>query len=244
VTNTSDGRADGACGHGGSRRRRGAFSRWRRRAERSDWFVNCVAALGAAFVIVHHATLRIERVEDPGVADLDPSKIVYAFWHGRQYILIPCHRGSGMAVLTEVSWAGEIVSRILERLGYVTVRGSVRRKGVRAIVEMRRLMEQGRPAVFATDGPRGPAHASKPGILALAEKLGRPIVPVATSASPAWTVPGTWDSFLIPWPFARCRVAFGAPLRGAADGTLTIEELDRAIAACTGETDRAVGLRR
>jgi len=223
------------------RRRRGALSRWRRRVTHSDAFMNCLAALGAALMLAHRATLRIERVEDPGLADLDRAKIIYAFWHGRQYLLIPCYRGSGMAVLTEVSWAGEIISRILERLGYVTVRGSVRRKGVRAVVEMRRLMEEGRAGVFATDGPRGPALASKPGILALAQKLGRPVVPVATSASSAWIVPGTWDSFIIPRPFARCCVALGTPLRRAADGSLTLEELDRALSLWTDEIDRRVG---
>ena len=208
---------------------------------RSEWFLNGLSALAAALIVLHRAPLRVELVRHPDLQGIDPDAVVYAFWHGRQYLLIPCYRGSGMAVLTEVSWAGEVVSRILARLGYVTVRGSVRRKGARAVVELRKAMEEERAGVFATDGPRGPAHRSKPGILALARKLGRPIVPVATSASPAWEVPNTWDDFLIPWPFARCCVALGPPLHAAADGSLTVEELDRALGEWTRKTDRRVG---
>ncbi len=178
----------------------------------------------------------------PRCRGLDPLRILYGFWHGRQLLLVPTFRGSGIVVMTDLSWAGEIQAGILSRLGYTVVRGSSRRRGLGALAAVKRAIERGQPAAFALDGPRGPAEKSKPGILYLAERLDVPIVPLATSARPAWTVPGTWCRYLFPLPFSRCRVALGEPVT-VADGGLTSERLDEIVSALTTETDRAVGRR-
>jgi lysophospholipid acyltransferase (LPLAT)-like uncharacterized protein len=48
--------------------------------------------------------------------------------------------------------------------------------------------------------------------VAAALRTGAPLIPVAVSARPAWQL-RTWDGFLLPAPWARVRVAYGAPLR-------------------------------
>lgn len=214
--------------------------RARRRVTRSDVFLTAIAWAAAAFIAAHARLLRIAFHTDPELESLDPDRVLYGFWHGRQYLLVHAFRDRGIAIMTDRSWAGEIQTRILGRLGYVPVRGSSRRGAARGLAAIKRVIEDGHPAAFALDGPSGPAFRSKPGILYLARKLGYPIVPVATSAHPAWSIPGTWCAYLLPPPFARCRVARGAPVWAAARGELSSEELDRIIAEWTAETDRAV----
>jgi len=215
--------------------------RIRRRITRSTPFVAAVAWVAAALIAVHSKLLRVTFDDDPEFEGLDANRALYGFWHGRQYLLVHGFRDRGVAIMTDLSWAGEIQTRILTRLGYTPVRGSSRRHAARALAALKRVIEDGHSAAFALDGPSGPAFRSKPGILYLAAKLGYPIVPVATSARPAWVLGNTWCRYLFPLPFARCRVARGAPIHEAADGTLSAEELDRIVAKLTAETDRAVG---
>ena len=217
--------------------------RVRRRITRSAPFVAAIAWVAAAFIVAHSKLVRITFHDDPELGSIDPDRVLYGFWHGRQYLLVHGFRDRGIAIMTDLSWAGEIQTRILTRLGYTSVRGSSRRGAARALAAMKRVIEDGHPAAFALDGPSGPAFRSKPGILYLAAKLGYPIVPVATSARPAWIVGNTWCRYLLPLPFARCRIARGAPIRAAAEGTLTAEELDRIVGKWTAEADRAVGRR-
>jgi hypothetical protein len=61
------------------------------------------------------------------------------------------------------------------------------------------------------DGPRGPAFDAKPGVLALASATGVPLVPIGIAAAPARRL-GSWDRALVPLPFARVRLLYGAAL--------------------------------
>ena len=222
-------------------RRRSRLRRLRRRITRSDAFVGVLAFLAWTFIALYARTLRVRFEASPEHDALDSPKILYGFWHGRQLLLVFSYRLSGIAVMTDLSWAGEIQARLLRRLGFVVVRGSSRRGGPRALAAVRRAVVEGRPAAFALDGPRGPIHRSKPGIIHLARTRECPIVPVATSAAHAWTIPSTWCRYLLPLPFSRCIVKFGRPIWAAGDGGLTTEDLDRAVAELTAAADLAVG---
>ncbi len=215
----------------------------RRRITRSDAFIDFLARAIHAFIVLHWKTLRVTEYTHPDTECLDRNRVIYAFWHGRYYLMMPNYRDWGIVVLLELSWAGEVQSRAVERLGFLTVRGSTKRNAARVLSNIKRVVDDGHPPAFAVDGPRGPERKSKPGILLLAKNLGFPIVPVATSARHAFVTPGTWDRYLIAAPFTRCFVGRGAPIPGSAEGTLTVEELDRAIDAWTAEADRRVGRR-
>ena len=60
------------------------------------------------------------------------------------------------------------------------------------------------------DGPRGPRFKFKPGAIFAAQITGKPVVPIAFAAKPAWVL-RTWDKFVIPSPFARVCIAIGEP---------------------------------
>ncbi len=215
----------------------------RRKITRSDAFVNALAAITRAFIIAYSKTLRIRWEVYDGYESEDKSKVLYGFWHGRQFLLVPAFRGSGIVIMTDLSWAGRIQTRVLEGMGYVIVRGSSRRKPARALAAMKAAIDSGHPAAFAVDGPGGPIHKSKPGIVFLAQKLGYPIIPVGTSASRALMIPQTWCRYMLPLPFSRCLVKLGPPLYVSDEGLAT-ESLDEAVDRVTLEADLEVGLAR
>jgi lysophospholipid acyltransferase (LPLAT)-like uncharacterized protein len=160
------------------------------------------------------ASWRIERVgedpSDPGIGRHEPS--IFALWHSQLLPLVYTHRGRDAVVLVSRHLDGQIVARVLERLGFRTARGSSTRGGGEGMLELLAHAEAGRHLALTPDGPRGPAEVVKPGIIYLASRTGMPVIPVVAAARPSRRL-GSWDGMRVPWPFARLRVESGAALR-------------------------------
>ena len=169
---------------------------------------------------------------------------VFVVWHGRMIPAAYYHRHQDMAALISHSRDGEYIARVVEHWGFVPVRGSSS-KGARA--GLRTLVRQARkrPVVLTPDGPRGPRQTMKPGALAVARMTGLPIVPVSAGCSrPLW-IEGGWDRFLVPGPFSRIAVAYGAPRRvpreaGPEDVQRVAAEVERTLNEITEQADAAV----
>jgi lysophospholipid acyltransferase (LPLAT)-like uncharacterized protein len=134
--------------------------------------------------------------------------VVFTLWHGQMLPGLWQHRGEGVAVLISEHRDGEIIAGIASGLGFRTVRGSTYRGADRALVGLVRELRAGHDVAVTPDGPRGPAGQFAPGALVAAQRAGAPIVSVGVAASRAWRL-RSWDSFMIPKPFARVTVAYG-----------------------------------
>ena len=66
----------------------------------------------------------------------------------------------------------------------------------------------------------------QPGVISLAQLTGAPIVPVTYVLSHKITLK-SWDSFMIPLPFARCTVRFGTPIPVPRDAAEAVREAKR-----------------
>ncbi len=215
---------------------------------RYPWWLEPAAACGAAALRLAGWTWRIERI---GMADLDAAigrgeRCVFAFWHARMLPLVFTHRGRGIAVLVSRHRDGELITRIIERLGFVTGRGSSTRGGEEGLRDMLEWAERRHLLAVTPDGPRGPAERVKPGLLYLASRTGFPVVPVATASRGAWRL-RSWDGFRVPRPFARVVVAYGDPIPvppGLGRDELEPRrlEVERAIAALTRDVERRAGV--
>ncbi len=157
-----------------------------------------------------------------------------ALWHSCLLAPIYSHRGRGVAILVSRHRDGEVITRIIERLGFETARGSSTRGGVEGAREMLELAREGRTLGITPDGPRGPAERLKPGVVVIASRSGLPIVPLASASSSCWVM-RSWDRFRVPKPFARVVVAYGEPIavpRDLSDADLESwrDRVERAIA--------------
>ena len=140
-----------------------------------------------------------------------PQGAILVTWHGRTLIPANLLRNKGYWALISLSRDGELQNWIFRRFGFQTARGSTGRGGVRGALQMARKVREGNVLAFTPDGPRGPTHKVQLGVILMAEKSGAPIVPVGISASRRWLI-DSWDSYMIPKPFARAYFLVGEPI--------------------------------
>lgn len=184
---------------------------WHRR-----WQIYGASWLAYLLIRLLHATWRYEVVGDGQrrSAEIWPGRCGFAIatWHQNAILGITGHRHQGICILISASVDGEIVSWIANRLGLPSIRGSSSRGGRQALLNLARYVRNGGRVAFTVDGPRGPRHQVKPGIISLASRTGAPILPMAAIADRYWTLKRTWDEFRIPKPFAKVKVIYGRPL--------------------------------
>jgi lysophospholipid acyltransferase (LPLAT)-like uncharacterized protein len=163
-----------------------------------------IAALGTT---LRWRTEGLEHFDTIRAAGRQP---IMAFWHGRILPATYYFRRRGIVVITSENFDGEWIAGIIERFGYRTSRGSSSRGGARALLQLSRDLEAGRPAGFTVDGPRGPARISQPGAVWLAKASGHPVLPFHCEADRSWTL-RSWDRTQIPKPFATVAISVGEP---------------------------------
>jgi hypothetical protein len=209
-----------------------------------------VPAISAAAVAALGATLRVRA---SGVEPLRPlwrarRPLIYAVWHGR-ILIVPWlnarlreREGARcVRVLASRSRDGELVAAFVRRFGLDVVRGSSSRGGAAALRALARAVRAGEDVAVVPDGPRGPACRLQAGIIALAAATGAPIVPLGVAARPARRL-ASWDRFMVPAPFARCAVVFGAALDVGRDADRETQRarVERALQDVTDAADRLV----
>jgi lysophospholipid acyltransferase (LPLAT)-like uncharacterized protein len=165
------------------------------------------------------------------------------FWHARLLPLAYTHRGRKVAVLVSRSRDGELITGVIERLGFVVGRGSSSRGASEGVSELLRWAGRGHPLAITPDGPRGPAGEVKAGLVSLASRTGFPVIPVATAASASWVLP-SWDGFRVPMPLSRVVAGYGPAIRVPPGlGQEEVETWRRILQDALHEHTRAVALR-
>ena len=96
------------------------------------------------------------------------------------------------------------------------------------------------------DGPLGPRHEAKEGVVQLARATGAPLIVIGAAARPRLRL-GSWDRLQLPWPCARVALVMSEPLavpRGAGPEATRAAHaaLTMALARVTGEASAAVGV--
>ena len=211
--------------------------------------VAAIALLGYRVAAALGATLRwrTEGLEHYDAIVRGGRQPVMAFWHGRILPATIYFRRRGIVVITSENFDGEWIAGIIERFGYGTARGSTSRGGRRALLQLVRDMEAGRPAGFTVDGPRGPARGAQPGAVWLAKATGNPVLPFHLEADRHWTL-RSWDRTQIPKPFSTVALVVGEPFRVAGDADdHTIEaarrELETRLQALEARAGNLLGSR-
>ena len=140
----------------------------------------------------------------------DPSQqpFIYAFWH--ESLLAPAKMKTPVKVLISRSADGELIAQVCARLGIGVVRGSSKRGGMQALLEL--LREDGQTHLAITpDGPRGPRREVQQGVVFLSSQTGLPIMPVGIGFTRAWRA-GSWDRFALPLPGSQVCGVLGEPI--------------------------------
>jgi len=181
-------------------------------------------AIQARFLFWYFYLLRLTlRIHVEGQVHSDEAMasgqpILYALWHQQ---LVPflaygykMFDPARFVVIVVGDDRGNTLSRLVSNFGggtsaKVDMGGNPVAAG-RGVLNIIRLMKDGRYTVLAPDGPDGPAYEAKPGALFLARKTGALVVPFGGWSRPAIQM-RRWDRYLLPLPFARLHVVFGQP---------------------------------
>lgn len=159
---------------------------------------------------------------------------IIVLWHGVTLLPIYYCRHLGLYSIVSVSRDGELQNRMLQSRGFRTIRGSSGRQAVRALLESVRCIKDGGVMALTPDGPKGPPKVVQPGTVHLAQSSGCPVLPVGVACAPCKRL-SSWDSHLIPMPFAKAALVFGEPLRFAQ--TDDIQDSAARVAAAINEQE-------
>lgn len=172
-------------------------------------------------------TLRYEEIGREAVERLsaEGQVMIICLWHGEIFTMWNVKRQLPLTAVISRSKDGEMLTRVITRMGFKVVRGSSSRGGAEALRGIVRAMRRdGENPCVTMDGPRGPAKEVKDGVLFMAHFGRGLLVPTRVQARCALRL-RSWDSHLIPLPFSRVRVIFGEPY------ALAAEKLDEATLA-------------
>ncbi len=167
--------------------------------------------------------------------------VVYAVWHGAMLPGLWRHRRRATTLLVSRHADGARVAMAAEAWGYRVVRGSTTRGAGPGLLGLVRTLQGGGDVAITPDGPRGPARLAKRGVVAAAQAGAATIVPVGVAASSQWRA-RSWDSFLVPRPFARVRMVYGdgfAVPQGAAALESGVAHLQADLDAVTARAECA-----
>jgi lysophospholipid acyltransferase (LPLAT)-like uncharacterized protein len=187
--------------------------------------LHLIITIGYWFIRILGPTLRVCVSREEGAQEtIGQRPLIVSFWHAGMLPATYVCRNLGVRVMSSNSYDGEYMGRIIRRFGFVAVKGSSTRNAVRALLGLRRALDEGWTVAFTLDGPRGPRYKVKPGPVALARSSGVPLSMFHVAVDRAWVL-NTWDRLIIPKPFSRVLLRFGKLISVPADAS--DEDLDR-----------------
>ncbi len=227
-----------------------------KRILKSEAVQGVLSRMAALYVRFVAATTRW-TVEDAPLRRMiaDGEVGIACFWHGR-LMMMPYgwkeRRGLGFKALPPVVHMmishhrdGALISKTIRHLGVPTVAANNKKGGLAALREMKRKTDRGEWVAMTPDGPRGPRMRAKSGAIKLAQLSGKALLPASVGMSRG-RILGSWDRFLLAWPFSRGYILVGEPVRVArnaseADLEVARKALEDSLNALTAEADRRCG---
>jgi len=213
---------------------------------RDRLFVGVVGWLIATVLRVVYATLRVRCIDPHDVigAHARGERVVWATWHDGIALLplMVVRVSRTLRPRVALSWHrdAEIAAQAVRRFGVAVTRGSAARGWVGAVRGLLAANARGEDLVVVPDGPRGPRHEAKEGVVQLARATRLPVVAIGIAAAPVHRL-HSWDRMQVPRPFARVALVLGAPIPIRRDGAAgALAAVQNALEATASEAARLV----
>jgi lysophospholipid acyltransferase (LPLAT)-like uncharacterized protein len=174
---------------------------------------NIFTSIIFALVYIYAKTLRVQLEGHENVQKHleNGGRIIFSGWHQRLFggfFIPPLFKWSPCIMISQ-SRDGDFISKIVQHTGWIPVRGSSSRGGMKALRTMVKKVTENHIGAHIVDGPTGPPRVIKPGLISLAHNSHAAICPGIVSYSNAWIF-NSWDHFMVPKPFSRVLFRFGA----------------------------------
>lgn len=182
------------------------------------WFIQLIV-----FFIFRTSTISVVGEENLGGVEKERERLLFAFWHGDYTLLLSSIRTHKSVALVHSSLRGNYIAQIFSAFNYQIIRTSADGRSLRAFI---RAIGQGYAGFIAVDGPQGPAHKAKPGVIYIARKAGAKIIPLGIEARRGFVFKGRWDNHVIPLPFNRITVHLGKSIDVKPGDSLEMKEAE------------------
>ena len=138
---------------------------------------------------------------------------IYCIWHQDLVLYFSVfNRVQKQVWMNHPAWYMKPVHVLLHLTGVEHIcLGSSGNSGKQALENVIGYLKQGYSTTIASDGPAGPAHILKPGVLWMSRDANTPVVPLRFSSSPGFQL-GGWDRKFIPAIFSEITVHVGEPI--------------------------------
>ena len=167
--------------------------------------------------------------EKPSALAAAGKPFIMAFWHGRLLMMpfsLPVNWHVDILISDHPD--GQLIAKTIRPFNVGTIVGSSSKGGANALRRLARVLHEGGIVGITPDGPRGPRMRASEGVVALARIADVPVFAVSNSASRG-RVLGSWDRFLLPFPFTRGVFVWSDPIeipKSADKGTLENKRLE------------------
>ena len=163
------------------------------------------------------ARYQVEGTERLDEVDATGRPLIVSAWHGMTMMLTGMLATQGDAsrfvLVVPDDPRGAVLSIWAWRLGTTPFPISMKDRsmaGARRLLALIRQMQEGKSLWITPDGPYGPTHEPKDGVVYIARKAGALVVPAAAFTATGYRIP-RWDGYMVPFPFSRISVVLGAP---------------------------------
>ncbi|MBD3673075.1 MAG: lysophospholipid acyltransferase family protein [Planctomycetaceae bacterium] len=191
-------------------------------------------------------TVRYHLHEEfAGVSPISPdcrTPCLYALWHDQTLMPITFRIGISdpdkilpSRALVSKHQDGSWLTELMKHFHLGAIRGSSSKGGAAALRKLLETSEEGH-IVITPDGPRGPRHKVKPGIVYLASATGIPIVVNANAVDRYWDIQGSWTNQIVPKPFSNVFLLTGAPIHVPPE--ITREQMEQYQTLLESELER------
>lgn len=159
--------------------------------------------------------------------------VIYTGWHGVTMMAIPLlqkfhNQLHDFVVLMPDDWRGTALRIWAEKMGAtphpMNLIGDTSLAMAKQVLRLTRLVTAGKSLYINPDGPDGPAHEIKPGIIYIARKANAVILPIGAYTRHAYIVP-RWDRYAVPYPFSRISAHIGEPIEVLPEDDKVAEQL-------------------
>jgi lysophospholipid acyltransferase (LPLAT)-like uncharacterized protein len=175
-----------------------------------------VTVLASTLSLILRLLYATWRIDPRDLEQLDKvlahaGRVLVTFWHGQYVPLLPMMRGRQVCIFASRSFRGRVVAAICEQFGNRCV--LVPQRGHNEALQiMKTVMRTAPLCATPADGPHGPDHRFKAGLVELASNLQFAIVPLRVMATSSYIAKLRWDRREIPRPFARIHLHVGEPI--------------------------------
>lgn len=171
--------------------------------------------VGFGFVALNftfRSLIKIEYVQSEHVDNA--SNFIFALWHENLPLYFIAHPTFSRphCWLSFPYWHMKPVHIMKKLIGIKEIAfGASGIDGKKALKQVIDRLQEGYSTFINPDGPKGPAHVMKDGVLIMSLKTDTPIIPISFQVCGNWRLP-SWDGKRYPPFFKTLRVVYGEPV--------------------------------